>query len=377
MCRISHLLVVTVHFLLRYVWKSGSQKETRKLRFDRGLMSFSFNFVSSAEHASLAIDPESSEAFTRVEKNQTEKGNSSFTWIQDEVAKFCHQDFLQNKKTEGESISLVHEKQNEHDTNNFVIRVQEESTSFQNQSTDLIPGIYEGGLKVWECSIDLCRHFLRNNVAIKGHVLELGCGHGLPGIWILKQAIAKSRPNSVDCFLTFSDYNGFVIRDVTIPNVAINVRDSCFNRLNSINGTNQIKHLLRENIAFGAGDWLAMSDILLGKNTPCAHSVLSMPPASPRDGLFDCILASETTYSENSAKETAELLSRHMKPGIGVAYISTKRYYFGVGGGTKCLCDCLQKQKYHKFHIKTLEVYDNGAGNIRELLLVKSLGLEV
>jgi len=96
--------------------------------------------------------------------------------------------------------------------------------------------------------------------------------------------------------------------------------------------------------------------------------------ALPKGGLFDCILASETTYSETAAMETAELLSRHLKPGKGIAYISTKRYYFGVGGGTKCFCDALNKQKAHKFHVETLKIYDNGAGNIRELLLVKSLG---
>jgi predicted nicotinamide N-methyase len=259
---------------------------------------------------------------------------------------------------------------------NYILRVQEESSSFQNRNTDLVPGVYEGGLKVWECSVDMCRYFLRKNIVIKGHVLELGCGHGLPGIWILKQAIAKSQPKSVDCFVAFSDYNEFVIRDVTIPNAAVNIRDSCLGGLDSMIGTNDIENLLRENIAFGSGDWMAMSDLLSGKNTTFASLTLPMPPAIPRNGLFDCILASETTYSENSAFETAELLSRHMKPGTGVAYISTKRYYFGVGGGTKCLCDSLRKQKIHKFHIEILEVYDNGVGNIRELLLVKSLGLQ-
>ena len=82
------------------------------------------------------------------------------------------------------------------------------------------------------------------------------------------------------------------------------------------------------------------------------------------------------TTHYDAANETAELLSKHMKPGTGVAYISSKRYYFGVGGGTKCLCESLQKQETHEFEIEILEVFDNGAGNIRELLLVKSLGLK-
>lgn len=47
---------------------------------------------------------------------------------------------------------------------------------------DLIPGQYEGGLKIWECSIDLVNHFLRRTELHSGSVLELGCGHGLPAV---------------------------------------------------------------------------------------------------------------------------------------------------------------------------------------------------
>ena len=327
-------------------------------------MSFSFDFLPDAD-ISPPVDPDSSEPSTWLHENETKKKNETFSWIQNESGAITH--------STGESISLVNGRQDHHDAGsspvNQILRVREESSSFQNRNTDLVPGFYEGGLKVWECSIDLCRYFHLNNILIQGHILELGCGHGLPGIWLLKQAISKSQQESVDSFVTFSDYNEFVIRDVTVPNVAINIRDSYSDGMDSMNGLNQIEHLLNENTAFGSGDWMVMSDLLLGKNT-------EIPPAAPRGGLFDCILASETTYSENAANETAELLSKHMKPGTGVAYISSKRYYFGVGGGTKCLCESLRKQKSHEFEIETLEVFDNGAGNIRELLLVKSLGLK-
>ena len=33
--------------------------------------------------------------------------------------------------------------------------------------TDLIPGVYEGGLKVWECSLDLCRHLAEEMVRLE------------------------------------------------------------------------------------------------------------------------------------------------------------------------------------------------------------------
>ena len=86
--------------------------------------------------------------------------------------------------------------------------------------TDLVKGVYEGGLKVWEGSLDLVAHLDRNRNRLlqpkatgygglggggkkgrgagkkKGRTaaasserlrcLELGCGHGLPGMYALK-----------------------------------------------------------------------------------------------------------------------------------------------------------------------------------------------
>jgi hypothetical protein len=34
---------------------------------------------------------------------------------------------------------------------------QEGATMASPRMIDVIPGLYEGGLKVWECSLDLCR----------------------------------------------------------------------------------------------------------------------------------------------------------------------------------------------------------------------------
>ena len=56
-------------------------------------------------------------------------------------------------------------------------------------STDLVSGVYEGGLKIWECSEDLLE-FLHSNKSGKLaglKVLELGCGAALPGIFCFKE----------------------------------------------------------------------------------------------------------------------------------------------------------------------------------------------
>lgn len=92
------------------------------------------------------------------------------------------------------------------------------------------------------------------------------------------------------------------------------------------------------------------------------------------DGIFDVILVSETTYSEAAAMDTARLKAGHLRPHTGVAYVAAKRYYFGVQGRTGCLVDALKGTEAttaRSFDIQVLRVYDNGGGNIRELLLIK------
>jgi hypothetical protein len=68
--------------------------------------------------------------------------------------------------------------------------------------SDLIPGVYEGGLKTWECSIDLVQYLMHvkrefNNFA-GFDVLELGCGSALPGLFCLFHTAAKR--------VSFQDY---------------------------------------------------------------------------------------------------------------------------------------------------------------------------
>ena len=48
-----------------------------------------------------------------------------------------------------------------------------------------------GGLKVWECSIDLVRYLQEADIPLENsRVLELGCGAGLPGIYAAKKGAA-------------------------------------------------------------------------------------------------------------------------------------------------------------------------------------------
>ncbi|KAI9061641.1 hypothetical protein FKP32DRAFT_1594434 [Trametes sanguinea] len=98
---------------------------------------------------------------------------------------------------------------------------------FLDAPSDLVPGVYEGGLKTWECSLDLvdCLDSIyETDVArhLKGkRVLELGCGTAIPSLYLLQALFsAEPDPNS-NVHVHLQDYNDLVIRLVTLPNVIL------------------------------------------------------------------------------------------------------------------------------------------------------------
>eukprot|EP00042_Codosiga_hollandica_P020291 m.65282 g.65282 ORF g.65282 m.65282 type:complete len:278 (+) comp49785_c0_seq1:1-834(+) len=159
-------------------------------------------------------------------------------------------------------------------------------------SSDLVPQMYEGGMKVWECCSDLIE-FLQTSQLLRPHhtVLEVGCGAGLPGVFAAR----------LGCTVHFQDFNDEVLVQVTAPTLFLNVKE--------------MDILARSQ--FISGDWRAVQ--LLLESQSCSYNV---------------ILASETLYAlENLTKFYLLLKSRLSYPD-GVAIIATKTYYFGVGGGT-------------------------------------------
>ena len=144
-------------------------------------------------------------------------------------------------------------------------------------NSDLIPGVYEGGLKIWECSRDLVsyleRHWAnhRPTSSRRMRVLELGCGAGLPGLKSLK----------LGAHVDFQDYNSEVIDRLTIPNVLLNAP-----RTEDDDGDQGLPEC-----RFFSGDWGALNQLL-----PERH--------------YDLILTSETIYNLNDQQKLLSLLSR-------------------------------------------------------------------
>ncbi|KAM4607090.1 histidine protein methyltransferase 1 homolog isoform 2-T2 [Polymixia lowei] len=217
--------------------------------------------------------------------------------------------------------------------------------------SDLISGVYEGGLKVWECTYDLLELVERDGETFGGkRVLDLGCGAGLLGILALKRGARQ---------VHFQDYNSTVIKQLTLPNVLLNCQDNqteseeeeedddddddeeegkgqrqeeddCKNvkdeeKPEPTDGDPPVKkraidpsqHSLLARCRFFSGDWTTFLALVL-KEDP-----------SPK---FDIIFTSETIYNTAYYPALHEALHSLLAPD-GLVYLATKAHYFGVGGG--------------------------------------------
>ncbi|VVC44198.1 S-adenosyl-L-methionine-dependent methyltransferase,Lysine methyltransferase [Cinara cedri] len=165
-------------------------------------------------------------------------------------------------------------------------------------NSDLIPGTYEGGFKLWECTIDLLEYLSNNSVFFNGKsVLDLGCGTGLLGIFTL-----VSGAQNVD----FQDFNKDVLINTTMSNVLLN----CEDKLNVCK--------------YYSGDWKSFTDF--------------------NENKYDLILTSETIYNVNNYKKLINLFEKKLKLS-GCILLIAKNYYFGVGGSISEFIHFLKSSK--------------------------------
>ncbi|XP_037959720.1 histidine protein methyltransferase 1 homolog [Teleopsis dalmanni] len=176
------------------------------------------------------------------------------------------------------------------------IKAAEESHS------DLLPGIYEGGAKIWECTDDLLEYISAHKFSFAWQeklVLDLGCGSGLLGIYSYK------------CGATvhFQDYNEDVLKEITIPNFLLNNLQSVDDKELDIKKINGIAK-------FYSGDWEKYYNV------------------TKNDARFDLILTSETIYNIQNQEKLLNCFDTRLASN-GIILVAAKTYYFGVGGGVK------------------------------------------
>ena len=210
-------------------------------------------------------------------------------------------------------------------------------------STDLIPLVYEGGLKIWECSIDLVEYLLESKMSFHGKlVMEIGCGAGLPGMYALLQGAE----------VHFQDYNDDVIEYVTIPNVLMNLAQQHKQRQSEI-ASFDLLETARKCCRFFSGDWGSVVDFI--------------NPGQVNEMMYDVILTSETIYAVESHVKLYNVIKRHLKEPSGIAYVAAKTHYFGVGGGTRSFEKLVKMDGV--FDVSVCKVYTDGVQ--REIFCMK------
>ncbi|XP_029553799.1 histidine protein methyltransferase 1 homolog [Salmo trutta] len=229
------------------------------------------------------------------------------------------------------------------------------------QSSDLISGVYEGGLKVWECTYDLLELLEREGETFGGKmVLDLGCGAGLLGLLALKSGASQ---------VHFQDYNSTVIEQLTLPNALLNcqvegeeeeeekgrkgkkrglqeeddepiIEEDKMKKDEEAKSDEEKKNEQKKEgedgspspkrqaldpsqhtkltcCRFFSGDWITFLALVLKEDL------------FPK---YDIIFTSETIYNTAYYSALHDTLHRLLAP-RGVVYLATKAHYFGVGGG--------------------------------------------
>ncbi|KAG8268466.1 Histidine protein methyltransferase 1 [Homalodisca vitripennis] len=218
-------------------------------------------------------------------------------WLPSKEILICDEKTVYNKQHDQNDVDVASarlEKITYIKPTSIIKRVKDEkleideniSTAEENHS-DLIPSLYEGGLKVWECTYDIANYLERSQVSCAS-VLDLGCGVGLLGILALKLGADQ---------VYFQDYNADVLKYATIPNLQLNAEPNQLTRCR-----------------FFSGDWESFAKLA--------------------DFTCDLIVSSETIYNPDNYLKLHDTIQRLLKPS-GTALVGAKSYYFGVGGSTR------------------------------------------
>ena len=192
-------------------------------------------------------------------------------------------------------------------------------------NTDLISGKYEGGIKIWECALDLINFlptkYSKSNLS-NLNVLELGCGHGLPGIYFLLKG----------CNVTFQDFNKEVLENIT-NNYIVQLKD-------------KYNFDYFKNVEYISGDW---GDFKCNKK-------------------FNIIISGDTLYNIDNYEKIFNILKNYLEK-EGIALFSTKKFYYGVGGSSSEFIYFIESKNL--FEINKINEINDGVSNIRLILEIK------
>ncbi|KAG2107336.1 hypothetical protein BD769DRAFT_132913 [Suillus cothurnatus] len=220
---------------------------------------------------------------------------------------------------------------------------------FLDAPSDLVPLVYEGGLKTWECSLDLASYLdsISSQFDVSGkRVLEIGCGTSIPSLYILHR-IFSSPPSQNQTHIHLQDYNASVLELVTIPNIILtwylSKAAELFRKSEEwadppleLNITESLKDAFHQSLTtygvhlrFFSGSW----------------DTFDLRTSS---GSYNLVLTSETIYRMESLPCLAAIMrgacnaegSKDVDDYL--CLVAAKVLYFGVGGGVADFVRCVR-----------------------------------
>ncbi|KAH0558703.1 hypothetical protein GP486_004652 [Trichoglossum hirsutum] len=236
---------------------------------------------------------------------------------------------------------------------------------------DIKTNVYEGGLKSWECSVDLVSILADDRELWESgeeglRVMELGCGTALPTLYLFQQALLRhiKAPR-----FSIADYNVDVLRLVTVPNLFLSwaMITSTSPDLWPAEDDLEITPDLLQRFTADLDARRIAVDIVSGAWGP---RFVELVPAKPH-----LVLASETIYSPASlptfTQTLVEVVDRHGNH-VPRALVAAKMVYFGVGGGVYEFLRLLKDQYKHvgeeRYVFDTSEAAEKSGGVARVVL---------
>ncbi|KAG8739941.1 hypothetical protein FRC10_004968 [Ceratobasidium sp. 414] len=254
---------------------------------------------------------------------------------------------------------------------------------FTSRPSDLMPRVYEGGLKTWECSLDLAEYVVSPQsgiVELQGkRIIELGCGTAMPTLAIIQKLLNQPPPGdgAHKTIIHVQDYNESVLKYASVvfskagesfratlpppspkeptkplPDITNLTLDSVPEEDEDEDGLSNPPTTAQPEIQFFdptiPGDLelsLALRSAFLASLEEYGIEIRFF--SGPWDEFhtrtilsgaysYDVILTSETIYQPTSLPSLVRLLRDATGTGDqSVCLVAAKLVYFGVGGGIK------------------------------------------
>ncbi|KAI1446761.1 hypothetical protein F5Y02DRAFT_57025 [Annulohypoxylon stygium] len=217
---------------------------------------------------------------------------------------------------------------------------------------DVKTGVYEGGFKSWESSVDLVKvlspskDFLADENIIPT-LIELGCGTALPSLALFQWSLSLRTPQKDSALsIILADYNPTVLQLVTLPNFilcwALHQREELPLLENAFSSEGELE--LKPEVVGAFDEFLTSRMISLSFfsgawSNEFIDLVSSKKASITGNGAKQrtVILGAETIYSPFALSSFTQtifsLMKREKEQGNSAeALVGAKKLYFGVGG---------------------------------------------